>query len=167
MQNAHMIEGNAAMMNPGGFMRSFAASGVSDKEKKARNEQAKIIADVRGRYPYPPKNCEDATATVISIQDAIKSINDQAASGVLKKTELDNLLSAHNQVLQDFKTYVNAVQCINKALQVEDESFSTKLQSALDAENKTTTDSNKTNNILIFGTLGVLLIGAVVLIARK
>jgi len=163
----HLIEDNESIRQAKGFAATGGLFPSIKKQKEEAAASAAMLMKIRKTYPYPPDSCEKAIASIESIQDAIKGINEQISAGTIKKDEAGWSLAAHNQVLQEFKTFVNASQCIKKALAEEDQIFSEQLQQALDNENQSVVSTTKKNNLIIFGTLGILVIGSLVLILKK
>lgn len=168
-----MVEDNDIMLE-----RGFSATGPSpitggfmvsiEKQRKNAAGKAQILANVQTAFPYPPKSCEDALATILSIQQEINVVNERAAAGTMKADEVDIYLEAYNDALSNFKVYVNKKKCIEEALKAEEQGYENKFQSALDAEmTSDQEEKSKTNNFIVFGMLGILLAGAIVIIFKK
>jgi hypothetical protein len=163
--NGHLIEQNELMPIE---TRGFAATGVFTRKQTAiANNQAIILADTRDKYPYPPANCDAAMAAAANIGSEIDSMNEKVASGIVKKDEATYTLNALHEVLNDFKVYITSKKCIENAANADQQTFSDQVQAALNQEGQTLNSKTKTNNLLIFGSLAVLAIGAVVLILRN
>jgi hypothetical protein len=130
------------------------------------NREAATLADVRLKYPYPPTSCEQATTIIQNIEDDIKDANEKIASSASNKVAkryVDSFLT----IQSEFKAWLNAKQCVAAALKQEDEVFNQQLQDALNQEKSSQDNGNSTNNWLIFGSLGILFVGAVVIIFKK
>jgi hypothetical protein len=148
--------------------RDFIGSGQRyfNANKAELNRDAETMGDVRVKYPYPPKNCEEATIILQNLDDEIKSANEKIASGVSDRPT-KRYLDAFMTVRNEFKAWLNAKQCIAAALKQEDQAFTDQLQAALDKEQVQQSGKKSTDNLVIFGALGLLVVGALVIIIKK
>jgi hypothetical protein len=129
------------------------------------NRQAETAADVVLQFPYPPKDCEQATTIIQNIEDQIKSLNEKLASGGNKVDK--RYLDAYIGIRNNFKAWLNAKQCVATALKQEDDAFSEQLQTALNQEQTSQDSSSSKNNWIIFTALGFLVLGAVAIILKR
>lgn len=168
IKGGHLIEDNP-LFRPG---RNFAATGGglfgnANKQKAAADALARKVSELMIKYPYPPADCEAALAAVANIKDEINSLQEKTAAGVLKQADAAMQENALHQVLNQFQAYVNIKQCVKKIVQTDDEAFYTQIQQALASENKPADASSKKNNLLIFGILGLLTVGALVIVLKR
>ena len=127
---------------------------------------ADVAAEVSLKYPFPPANCDQAIVILQNLDDDIKTANEKLASGVSNKP-VKRYLDSFLTVRQSFKNWVNAKQCVQTALNVENDAFSQQLQDALDNETASEAGHKSTDNLIIFGGLGLLLTVAIIIIVKK
>lgn len=170
IKSGHLIEDNW-MLRPGRGFRSYAATGGlfgnANKQKAAADALARKISELNIRYPYPPADCEAALATIANLKDEINSLQEKTASGVLKQADAAIQENALHQVLNQFQAYVNKKQCVKKIVQGEDDQFYAQVQAALANENKPADAAVKKNNLLMFGIIGLLAVGTLVIVLKK
>lgn len=166
----HLIEDNW-MLRPGRGFRNYAATGGlfsnANKAKAAANALALKIAELNIKYPYPPADCDAALAMVANIKDEINSLQEKTAAGVLKQADAATQEDALHNILNQFQAYTNIKQCVKQISQTEDNAFYNQVQAALANENKPADATTKKNNWLIFGILGLLTVGTLVIVLRK
>lgn len=130
-----------------------------------QNRDAAAMAAVRIKYPYPPANCEQAMSMLQNLETEITTTNEKIASGVSNrpaKRSLDALLTVRTEM----QNWINAKKCIDQALKQEDAEFQEQLQQALNQEQDTSTGKKTIDNAIIFGVLGILLVGGLVIILK-
>lgn len=144
----------------------FSGQRYFNANKAELNRDAETMGEVRLKYPYPPKSCEEATIILQNLDDEIKSANEKLASGVSNRP-VKRYLDAFLTIQGEFKAWLNAKQCIAAALKQEDEAFNQQLQNALAQEQEQQTGKKSVDNLVIFGALGLLFVAGLVIVIKK
>lgn len=124
------------------------------------------ISTLRAKFSYPPKDCADAVRVINTLTDRIKDLNERVASGI-KLKDVEAELKATQDIKSIYQDYINAANCVQQAIQAEDTAFSNQLTAALDKEKDSEASGKKANNWLLFGSIGILIVGAVIIFLKK
>lgn len=124
------------------------------------------LSEVMAAFPYPPKNCDDAVAILGVLDQNIKQRQEQIASDVAVTTG-KKYLDAYMQVRNNFNTYIIKSRCLENALKQEDEAFNQEWKGLLDKEEAKQSSSSTGNSWLIYGIIGIIVVGGLVIILKK
>lgn len=160
--SARLLEHNDLHLLSGQGKLGFL--GIGDKaeaERKAAN-----VAEAQAKYPFPPKGCGDAIIKISMLQNDIeaqqKVLVTDGGNRVAKRW-----IEAFTGVQNDFKNWTTARKCAEEATQAEDTAFYSQINQAIDKQTQGTKSKASVDNWIIYGVLGVLGVGALIIILRK
>lgn len=129
-------------------------------------ESAQYEAKARSEFPYPPLNCEDAVSSSLALDAKLTALNETIAAGVDIKNN-QKRIAVLQKVKSDFDTYVNKANCIKQALQEDDQAYNQSWQDLLNKEQGDQSGKGSADTWIVFGALGLLLVGAMYVIFKK
>jgi len=130
------------------------------------NRIAATNTEIFLKYPYPPANCDEALTRVAQIKEEIKQHNELIATGASKNVH-QRYISSLQGVLGNFQNYSLQSKCEKQVLQQEDAAWTNQWQDILNKEQAQSSGVKKTDTWIIFGVLGLLVIGSLVIILKK
>lgn len=146
--------------------KGFDKLNFLDVHLKTGTETAQYEAEARGEFPYPPLNCDDAVTSSAAIGSKIQALNESIASGIDIKPNQARI-AALQKVKTDFDVYINKANCVKQALASEDAAFNQTWQDLLNKEQGAASSKSNADTWLVIAGIGLLLVGAVVIILKK
>lgn len=152
--------GMGAMAPTKGFDQKFffnASGGTTPGQAQAA---------AASQYPYPPKNCDDAQSTSDALANYIKTLNERIASNININDSKTEIIAYQTQK-KYFDDYISTNKCVANALKADEAALQDQIFSQLNSDQSAQQKSSSTDTWLIFGTLGLLFVGAMVIIFKK
>jgi 16S rRNA G1207 methylase RsmC len=152
--NLHILSGQPKL----GFL------GIGDRAEA--NRKAANLAEVKAKYPMPPKGCGEAQMKIAALKSEIeaqqKIIATQGDSRVARRW-----IEAYTQVMEDFNKWVITANCEQQQSQAKDTAYWDQVNTALNKEKTDVSSKATVDNWVIYGVLAALGIGALFIILKK
>lgn len=140
-----------------GFDKAFYASGTTPGQAQAA---------AAAQYPYPPKDCAEAQAMSDALAERIKVLNERIAANVQINDSKTEMIAYQDQK-RFFDNYIAIQQCTANALKADEAALQAQIFGQLNSDQSAQKNTSTMDNWLIFGTLGLLFVGAMIIIFKK
>lgn len=149
--------------------KQLACSGPKGYLKASGAEETAMsntLADVRLRFPFPPTDCVDAATKIEGLQAALELAQQQLASGASNRVA-KRYISATQQVKAVFDQWVIVNKCQAAEEKASDDAFWNQVSGALDKEKAASISNSTADNWIVYGILGILAAGTLVIVFKK
>lgn len=167
----------------------FNLLGIGDGTKAAALQN--ITSAIVLKYFFPPKNCEQAVATLNLLKNDLDAEQKRIAGGgttsnqyrggltfltgvvglLITKVsgkDIDNtIVNSYQQQIKRFEDWISQAKCLENALDMQDTAFANQISDALNKQYSTDKSTQTTDSLIIYGVLGILAIGAFIILLKK
>lgn len=139
------------------------------KQKERDISETAVMAAVNKNYPIPIKDCTAISDARQKIAAEILNINNQIVAGDNPKTKKDwlNALNGRDTILKKMQTDLKCVEQIEEAELNKNKQDILKALNEAGGSNIPSSTFDKTSKYFIWGAVGVMVLGAVVILLKK
>jgi hypothetical protein len=145
----------------------FIAEAViyTDIKRREQNEAAKALGEVMLKYPFPPKSCEECFSIIKQIEQEIETKQELLTSGSSNRVA-KRYIDAFTKTKSMYEQWAIANSCEKQIIASEEQAYWQQVQSALDQEKQEAAGKKGVDNWIVFGVLGILAAGALIIIFK-